>query len=476
MANYLGTSVEYDILLISMAIPMMIANILFMAIPSAGIPYLQQTREISSAGSEINEPVFIKANSIIILLISVFIFFALPLFRGILAQGIDDTQIDKIIFYGRIFCFLIPIRAYEGVFRALLQFRRNFLFPAMTILGFNLGIILVLLTLFPSIGTPAYIVAWFVGTISQLLIVAIPSYLLIKRNVKTEDDRARLDSAGYFKYLSVIAFIESLGLIIDPFDRFLAGTFLSEGYVSANYYALIIGSVPIRILIYALGTAIFPSLSEYVAEGNIIKVRKLYHKAIKVCLVLIIPTAVYLYLFSGDIVKILFERGKFGAGSRIMTTEVLRYYLLGMVFHALFFIQLRVAYAIKLRRYLILSRILSFAIKGAIGLTFIGTDWALAIGGGTIAMFTVNYFLMEIVLIRKSGLIYLYDDVRNIMKALCGAAIPTLFIIGTYYVFHYVLSLGALIPLVAVGAAGLSGLFITDRWLGITGFSAKSKG
>ena len=470
VANYLGTSVEYDTLLISMAIPMMVANILFMAIPSGGIPYLQRKEENSIDVYENHQSSFLKVNSLIIMSISIIVFLTLPMFRGILARGLSDAELDRVVLYGRIFCLIIPIRAYEGIFRALLQFRHNFLFPALTILGLNSGTIIILITLFPSIGTPAYIVAWIVGTLSQTLIVTIPALILNKKDSKPGSRNSGFDSTGYLRFLSVIAFAETLGLLVDPFDRYLAGSFLTDGYVAANYYAVIIGTVPFRIFIYAVGTAIFPSLSERFADGQTREAGQLYHKAIMICLALI-PIAVYLFLFAGDIVRILFERGKFSGQSRLMTLEVLKYYLLGMVFQALFFIQLKAAFAIKSRKYLIYSRIFSLAVKVSVGLLFISIDWAFAIGGGTALMFVSNFLIMEIHLIRKAGLVYSRQDMRNLFKALIWSGIASVVIIGSFYILRGLLPAGFLINFAAVGVSGAGAMVVVDRWLGIPGLS-----
>ncbi len=471
VANYLGTSVEYDILLISMAIPMMIANMLFMAIPSAGIPFLQNKNV--AEGHLAPEGSFLKYNNLIILMISVAVFLALPLFRNILASGLSDSQLDRVIMYGRIFCLIIPIRAYEGIFRALLQVRHNFIFPALTIIGLNIAVITVLLILFPKIGTPAYIAAWFAGTIAQTLIVLVPSLLMIKRTEKSSGISYNFDSTGYLKYLSAIAMIESIGMIVVPFDRFLAGTFLSDGYVSANYYAVLVGSIPIRIFIYAIGTAIFPSLSEHIAGGRKAEASRLYHRAVAIGLTIIMPVAAYLYLFDDTIIRILFQRGKFGIDSTLMTMEILPYYLMGMVFMALFFIQLKVAFAVKIGKYLLISRIASFAVKGLVGYIFIQTDWALAIGGGTVIMFIVNFMLLEFILLSRFGLKYSREDLSMLFKSFIIAMVSVGLIVITELIVNKIFDFHSLVEMAIVGIVGFSALLHLSIRFKIIGIYSK---
>jgi putative peptidoglycan lipid II flippase len=475
IANFLGTSAEYDILLISMAIPLMVGSILFLAIPSAGIPFLQEQRKDSGLDYSIIKSSFLKVNTVVTLIISLIIFFLLPDICRLFMPGLEQSKLDTVIMYSRFFCLAIPFRTYEGVFRSLLHLNKNFLFPALTMLGFNIIVILILITLFPNIGSPAYIMAWLLGLLAQLLIVAIPSFILFNKG-KRNSRISHFNSSGFLKYFGIIILVESVGLVIDPFDRYLAGNMLSSGYVSANSYAIVLSMAPIRILIFSMGTAIFPSLTEHISEGRSDKSTALYHKAIAVCVMLVFPVAIYLIMFSNEIVSLLFERGKFGVESRIMTVEVLKYYLMGIIFPAAFYIQLRVLYALRSWRHLVLVRILSLIAKCLIGIFFIKYNWALAIGGGTVAMFIISFGLMEVYLVTRGKLRYSRVDVILIGKGfICAAVSITLFQV-TNLIGGEFLSAVPLVNLAMVGIIGFGGLLLMDGWLKVSGLSFKNLG
>lgn len=472
IANFLGTSGDYDILLISMAIPMMVGTILFLAIPSAGIPFLQEQRKYSGLDYSFLKSPFLKVNTVVTLLISLMIFFLLPDICRLFMPGLEQSKLDLVIKYSRFFCLAIPFRTYEGVFRSLLHLNKNFLFPALTMLGFNIMVILILITLFPKIGSPAYIMAWLLGLLAQMLIVIIPSLILFNKGKKNSRS-SHFNSPGFLRYLGIIVIVESIGLVIDPFDRYLAGNMLSSGYVSANSYAVILSMAPIRILIFSMATAIFPSLTEHISEGRSDKSTALYHKAIAVCVMLVLPIAIYLIMFSNEIVSLLFERGKYGVESRIMTVEVLKYYLMGIIFPAVFFIQLKVLYALKSWRYLIFVRALSLIAKCLIGIFFIKYNWALAIGGGTVAMFIISFGLMEIYLVIRGKLRYSRADVIIIGKGfICAAVSITLFQV-TNLIGREFLNAVPLVNLAIVGIIGFGGLLLMDRWLKVSGLSLK---
>jgi len=473
LANYLGTSSDYDLLLISMALPMMIANILFLAIPSAGIPFLQGREKSTETGDHVLKSSFVRTNSLVTLLVAATLFIALPLLRDILARGLDDAQLDRFVKYGRLFCIVIPIKAYEGIYRTLLQYRRNFLFPALTILGFNFVSITILFTLFPSLGTTAFIMSWLMGLFAQMLIVAVPTYILFRREGGSAGG-FEFQSSGYLKYLGIIVLVESFGLIVEPFDRYLAGTFLTPGFVSANYYAMMISSVPIRIFIYAMGTAIFPSLSEYAAGGRIADAGRLYHKTLSICAALIIPLSVYLYLYSDTIIKTILERGLFGVESRQMTVEVLRYYLIGLIFMAAFFIQLRVTFAVKSWRFMILTRLFSFAVKIIIGFAFIRSNWALAIGGGTAAMFIISFISIEIFISHYLKFRYSREDMKLFFKSALIAVVLTGLMVGTNLIIRLIFSPDPIVVMLVVGAISFGVFLLFEFRFRLTGFFRKS--
>jgi len=470
IANYLGTSAEYDLLLIAMALPVMVSNILFLAIPSAGIPFLQSRNNVDKSEGISSLP-FIKTNSLIILIIAGVIFFTLPLFRGILSGGSQIPEKDMFVTYGRLFCLIIPFRAYEAIFRSLMQKNRNFLFPAVAIFGFNLTFIGLMYSTFPSIGNTAFVLSWMLGTFIQSAIVIIPYYFLFHGD-KTGRSTP-FDSSGYLKYLGLILIVETFGLVVEPFDRYLAGALLTAGYVSANYYAIVIGSVPVKIFIYGVATATFPALSEYAAQNDFEKLRSLYHRSLVICVVVIIPIAAFIFLYKEMIISILFERGLFGVESRMMTIEVLVYYLLGMILTAILFVQLKLIYAIKKWRFLILSRIISFGVKVAIGLTFIKYNWALALGGGSVTMAAVNCVLLEFYLVRKHGLNYSSRDLIDIGKAVSIVAITIAIFLVLNMIFRQMGQENNIISAFFTALIGFGGLILLDYRMRLTGLLRK---
>jgi len=469
IANFFGTSQEYDIILLALAIPLMVGGLFFQAIPSAGIPFLQGSD--GRRGRGLWRSPFIGINSIMILIISAVAFIILPLFRGVLASGMDTAGADKVILYGRIFCLIIPLRAYEATFRALLHIRHHFLFPAVAVLGFNVCTIAILITLFPSLASTAYIIAWLAGVLIQTLLVMIPTFFIFRRAARDGSETVAFDRDGYLRYLGTIILIESIGLLVDPFDRFLCGVYLDAGYVSAAHYANIINLVPVRVFMYSLATAAFPTFSERAAEHNKSGLAILYHKVLALGIMMLVPVTAFFLIFRHDIISILFERGAFVAQSRQMTSEVLAYYVAGMFFIAVFFIQSRVYYALKSWKPLFIVRPLTLSIKVLIGFLLIGINWAMAVGGGTVAMFAVSFVILEIYLVFRTGLRYTAADVRLLGRAILGASVVVVLFILTQKLGIALIGLSGIWLLIFTGVIGFGVLVVLDQVLNVSGIS-----
>ncbi len=472
IANYFGTSAEYDILLVALAIPLMVASILFAAIPSAGIPHLQGSRVTPVKSGNIFRSAFFSINTVLIFGVAVVVFFVLPLFRGLLTHGMDEQSAEAVVTFGRFFCLLIPLRSYEAVFRSLLHLKHHFLVPSATAVIFNVTIIVVLLALFGSLQSHAFVLAWVAGMLVQTLMVLVPAYLIYRRNSEPGPAGA-FQSSAYMRYLGVIILIESIGLTIDPFDRYIGGIFLDPGYVSATAYANIIYFIPLRIFIYSLATAIFPSLSERAEEKDAAGIAGLYHRALALCVMLVVPTVVFFFLFKNEIIWLLFERGRFVIQSRLITEQILSWLLVGLFFNAAFLIQVKVIYALKSWRYFTVVRILTMALKVAIGFYFIKSNWALALGGGTAALFVVSFILMEVYLVFGKGLSYSAEDRRLMGKATLAALGAVAVFLLAYYATAQLAALHPLAPAVVVGIVGFGALVLLDQALNVSGINLR---
>jgi putative peptidoglycan lipid II flippase len=188
---------------------------------------------------------------------------------------------------------------------------------------------------------------------------------------------------------------------------------------------------------------------------------------------IILPISVYAILFNHELIGILFERGRFDSHSRIITSEILIYQLAGLIFLSGFYIQNKVFIALKLWGPFALIRALSLIIKCVIGILIIKSNWALAIGGGTIAMFALGFFALECYLILKMKLRYSISDIGKLMRALLSAVVAIFIIIITHTLFEY--SMGNIVLLIITAITGFTSLIAMDLILDVTGINLKRR-
>jgi putative peptidoglycan lipid II flippase len=368
------------------------------------------------------------------------------------------------------------LKSYEAIFRSLLHIRHHFLLPTLAPLVYNSLFIILLVALFPSMRSESYVIGMLVATVLQTLVVVVP-FMFLKTMLHTEPTQtsaSNFDSSAYIKFLATVTVIETIGILADPFDRYIAGLYLDPGYVSATNYANITFFSPVRILIYSVSTAIFPLLAKYAATNEKTKLAESYHRALAYVILFMIPATVFLYLFRHEVVHLLFERGKFDADSHIKTVQILEYYLFATPFFSMFLIQSRIFYALRAWLPFGIIRIIAIAAKAAVGFALIRYDWAMALGGGTVLLFLISAFAGEAYLWGKQGIALTKETSPLFAKALMATVITSGILWLCRYLLTSVFGLSGIAPLVVclVLTAGL--LIYLDSHFAISGISPKS--
>ena len=109
------------------------------------------------------------------------------------------------------------------------------------------------------------------------------------------------------------------------------GKIVGEGAVAALYYSNRLVQFPTAIFGLALATAFLPTLSRQAVARDFENLKRTLRVALRGLILFLVPSTVGLMVLAQPIVKMLFERGKFDAGSTRMTSFVLLFYALGIV-------------------------------------------------------------------------------------------------------------------------------------------------
>jgi putative peptidoglycan lipid II flippase len=125
--------------------------------------------------------------------------------------------------------------------------------------------------------------------------------------------------------------VYQLNVFVDTFCASLA-VIVGAGGIAAIYYANRMIQFPLGVFGYALSSVALPSLSKLAQDNDMVRFRSTLFFALRNLMLILIPTALGMVLFSKWIIHIVFQRGAFDAYSTAVTSQVMFYAALGLPF------------------------------------------------------------------------------------------------------------------------------------------------
>ncbi|AKK20134.1 murein biosynthesis integral membrane protein MurJ [Candidatus Liberibacter africanus] len=104
----------------------------------------------------------------------------------------------------------------------------------------------------------------------------------------------------------------------------------SIGMVSALQYAERVYLLPVGVIGGAMTLAILPELSRSMKSGNKKEIFEIQNQAIECISFFTIPAAIILFMFSKEIIQILYERGSFSVQNTLLVSSILSIYSIGI--------------------------------------------------------------------------------------------------------------------------------------------------
>jgi putative peptidoglycan lipid II flippase len=123
----------------------------------------------------------------------------------------------------------------------------------------------------------------------------------------------------------------------------------------------------------AVGTAVFPTLSEESALENRERFEQVFLLSMRMILFLTIPASIGLIVLGEPVIRLFFEHGEFDSVSTIGTASAMVFYALGLTGHATVEIVDRVFYARSDTRTPVLAAVLAVAVNVAASLALMQT-------------------------------------------------------------------------------------------------------
>lgn len=256
--------------------------------------------------------------------------FADPLVRLVVAPGFEPAAQGLTAQLMRPMLLASVIFGVSGLVMGVLNSYQHFLLPALAPTFYNLAIIGGALFLAPRFGVYGIVVGVVVGSLIHLL-VQLP--LLFRKGATYTLALRHLGAGNVIRLM-----LPRVGGLAAVQINFLVSTLLAStlaaGSVSALNYAWLLLLLPQGLIAQAVATAFFPSMAAMAARQEIKNLRDTLSLSLRVIWYLTLPASLGLFLLREPLVRVLLERGRFGASSTETVAWALGFFSLGLLAHS----------------------------------------------------------------------------------------------------------------------------------------------
>ncbi|MDJ0974668.1 MAG: murein biosynthesis integral membrane protein MurJ [Planctomycetota bacterium] len=309
------------------------------ALSSAFVPTFAKAREAEGdeRAFQIARRVMGTLGAIALVIVLLGILFAPAIVAVVAHDAPKDLRPLTIKLTRIMFPFLLFV-ALASVVMGVLNTHRRYFVPALAPMFFNVtavagGVVLLVLEQDVITALTAWSVLVVVGGLLQLLI-QLPLLFRIGWRGRPEPDLKFRDPA-------LRQIVRRMGPVVIS----LAGTNVmivittalasrADGWASALNYAFRLIHLPIGIVGVALGTVVLTAGARRSAAADEGAVEDIARRGLRLNWFLALPSAVGLFVLAEPLVRLIYERGRFGPEDTRLVTEALMAYAGGVVFYA----------------------------------------------------------------------------------------------------------------------------------------------
>lgn len=344
LAHVFGAGQVLDVYYASFRIPDFIfVTVASLASLSVLVPLLIERLEVSRADAQkFIQSVFSFFFSIIVI-VSLIAFVCMPILAPRLFPGLLPSQIVDIIFLSRVLLLSPIFLGISNIYASVTHALGRFVIYGMSPLVYNLGIVLGIVFLVPSLGILGVVIGVLFGAFFHM---AIQIPFLLKEGF--------LPRFSYPKNMKVVWKIFVLSL---PRTLALATThisllvlisvasFLSVGSISIFNLAFNLQSIPLSIIGVSYSLAVFPTLARLSAESKRTDFMKHVVITLKHVIFWAVPVTVLLIVLRAQIVRTILGSGAFDWDATRLTAACLALFVLSAVFQCIVLVFVRAYYA-----------------------------------------------------------------------------------------------------------------------------------
>ena len=328
IAKNFGAGIYTDAYNIAVSVPEIIFTLVGLAISTAFLPMLSKVKAKKG-----KKEMYSFANNVIniLFIVSLIFFMITSIFSKEIVNifGFSEETSLLAIKLLKITLLNLLFLSINACFTSLLQVNEDFVVPSILGLFFNLPMILYLL-LFKNYDIVGLTIANVIGNFFRV-VVQVPSLLKhgyeYKFLISFKDERLKEIMILIIPVI-IGAGANSLNMVV---DKYIA-SYLEVGSVSALDYAQKLIFFINTIITTSVTSVVYPLMANMRHSGDDNGFIKILKKAILYLAILLIPITIGVMIFGKDIVKIVYERGKFTEHAVYITTLALLGYGLGIFF------------------------------------------------------------------------------------------------------------------------------------------------
>ncbi len=407
IAAHFGAGNDYAAYVAAIALPDLVFQVLVGgAVGSAFIPVFKRYHAVGRddeawhlTSSVINLFALIALGTCVVLAI-----FARPI-MDVWVAGARDAQFrDTVASLTRILLISPAVFAVSTFCSSVLNSYNRFAIAAMAPLLYNLAIIGAAWGLSDQLGIYSLALGAVVGAVLHLL-VQLPFCLRLGMRWGPVLD---VQHAGVREVVRLFA-PRVLGLGVVQLNQVLSAIVLASflGEVSIGYlnYAWQLIMLPLALAM-AVGTAVFPTLSEESALHNKSAFEQLFLVSLRMILFLTVPASVGLIALGEPLIRLVFQHGQFSDTATISVASAMVFYALGLTGQATVEIADRVFYAGHDTRTPVMAAVLAVGVNVTASLLLMRTGLSfrgLALANSIAALVEASV-LLRLIAVRMPGL------------------------------------------------------------------------
>jgi len=400
--HYLTQKIPTDILSAYYAafrIPDLLFNVLILgAISSAFIPVFssllasrKQKQAWEVANSVINIAIISLIGACVILII------LMPLLVPLFVPGFEESKQILTVKLGRIMLASPIFFGLSYIFGAILNSFKRFLVYSLAPLIYNVSIILGTIFLADRIGILGVALAVLVGA---FLHMAIQIPISIKLGWRWQ---AMIDyKNSSVRKIGILMFPRAIGLGANQIMLLVftgLASVMSGSAVAVYNLADNIQTMPMVVFGTSFAMAIFPTLAEDYARGDLVNFANYFTKTLRSILFFMVPIVFGVILLRAQIVRLILGSGHFGWQQTIDTANTLGFFAIALVFTSTIPLLARAFYALHNTKIPMMVTIVSVVfsiVAGYILAPTMGiTGLALAYSIGSFFNSIILYFLLR---------------------------------------------------------------------------------